>query len=477
VWVVLAALVTGGAVYLHARTSPSPPIHTEVAIEPATLPAFSSGDADYDGAYVKAMNVIASDVVGGRFIAGQSWDSLWTRDSAYSVDLGAALVQPGASKQTLYAMTQDDAKLGKVWAQDVCGHFGGWPNLTDAIVGAVGAWTISLLDEDRDFLEFGYTTTLRTLERAERDAYIAPAGLFGGCSSFMESNSAYPARYARRGDRLAKTKALSTNLLYYRGYVLAAQMGQRLGKEVSALEGKAERLKKAINDRLWMPALGYYAYFEDEEGKPEARMEGLGEALAILWKVADDAQADRILESTPTTPWGIPSQWPQYPEYRDYDAGDSHYYHNGMIWPFVQGYWAVAAASRRSLAKFDVELEHMVALSRKSDTFYEFYRPEDGTPDGSRRQLWSAAGYLAAVVQGLFGVRFEAEGLAFEPLVPSRFTALQLTGMRYRTMTLDLTVHGSGTRLATIEVDGRTQESPRVALLAGTHRIDLHMAP
>ena len=27
----------------------------------------------------------------------------------------------------------------------------------------------------------------------------------------------------------------------------------------------------------------------------------------------------------------------------NYQTGESGYYHNGMIWPFVQGYWAWAA--------------------------------------------------------------------------------------------------------------------------------------
>ena len=35
------------------------------------------------------------------------------------------------------------------WLQDKCGHFGGWPNLSDAIVGTRGAWSLYLVDGDK----------------------------------------------------------------------------------------------------------------------------------------------------------------------------------------------------------------------------------------------------------------------------------------------------------------------------------------
>ena len=55
----------------------------------------------------------------------------------------------------------------------------------------------------------------------------------------------------------------------------------------------------------------------------------------------------------------------------------AHYYHNGMIWPFVEGYWAWAAA-RAETQVFGRELDALVKLSEKNNTFMELYRPEDG---------------------------------------------------------------------------------------------------
>ncbi|WP_394828596.1 MGH1-like glycoside hydrolase domain-containing protein [Pendulispora albinea] len=438
---------------------------------------FSSGLARYDAAYAKAVSVISSDVVDGKFIAGESWAQVWTRDTSYSIDLGAGLLYPAVAKQTLLGMIENVAGIGEVWVQDRAGHFGGWPNLTDSIVGAQGAWSLYSTTGDQGLLEWSYGITVNTLARAERDVYLADAGLFGGCSSFMESNSGYPIKYMNTKTLLAKTKALSTNLLYYRGYDVAAKMGKLLGKDVRALEAKAARLKDAINLHLWQEDRGYYAYFEDENGVKETRMEGTGESFAILWGVADRRKTRAILASTPSTPSGIPSLWPQYAEWMDYTKGDADYYHNGMVWPFVQGYWGWAATKGKSASRVAHELDRIRYLSEKNDTFQEFYQPETGTPDGSRRQLWSASGYLSMVYHGLMGMSFDPDGITFAPVVPSIFERVTLDSIPYRNMTLNIRVTGSGIHVAKFYLDGRRRDDHRVpAHLTGTHRVSIRMA-
>ena len=66
---------------------------------------------------------------------------------------------------------------------------------------------------------------------------------------------------------MGKTKALSTNMLYYsdRGYKYALKMGRELGMlfddTIRGLEEKARLLKVTIQRRLWSPSLKNYAYF------------------------------------------------------------------------------------------------------------------------------------------------------------------------------------------------------------------------
>ena len=147
--------------------------------------------------------------------------------------MACALLHPDVSKKTLLGLREDVKDIGECWYQDKCGHFAGWPNLTDAIVGATGAWSLYLVTGDRELLRPIYARTINSLKRAERDAFFQDVGLFGGCSTFMESNSGYPKPYAMKGPMIAKTKALSTNLLYYRGYLVAARLAQLLGEDAA----------------------------------------------------------------------------------------------------------------------------------------------------------------------------------------------------------------------------------------------------
>lgn len=73
-----------------------------------------------------------------------------------------------------------------------------------AIVGARGAWHLYLYTGNTTFLEWAYETTYWSLRRAEQEVFHDD--LFHGCSSFMESNGGYPARFKKNGALVAKTK-------------------------------------------------------------------------------------------------------------------------------------------------------------------------------------------------------------------------------------------------------------------------------
>ena len=97
-------------------------------------------------------------------------------------------------------------------------------------MGASGAWALYLVTGDRELLRPDLRAHRPQPARAERDAFNPQLGLFSGCSTFMESNSGYPKTYAMKGPMIAKTYALSTNLLYYRGYKIAARRPQSWAK-------------------------------------------------------------------------------------------------------------------------------------------------------------------------------------------------------------------------------------------------------
>ena len=300
----------------------------------------------------------------------------------------------------------------------------------------------------------------------------------------MESDSGYPQKYSMNGTLVGKTKALSTNMLHYEGYKLGAEMANLLEKgndEIMTLNKKAEQLRDKIRSRLWSHKHGYYSYFEDENDSLMPQMEGLGEAMVLLGtEFEHDAdRIDSIFEHTPRIERGIPSLWPRFTYTKDCKCESQWiecYYHNGRIWPFVQGYWGLAAARHKRVSDFADEFENLVWLSQQRNTFAEFYEIDGTFPKVRSRQLWSDAGFLSLVCHGLFGLTFLPEGVEFHPLKPaSPFgETISLRGVRNRNMTLNIYVSGSGSNMTFVSVDGHQLHKAFIpAALKGNHIVSI----
>jgi len=149
---------------------------------------------------------------------------------------------------------------------------------------------------------------------------------------------------------------------------------------------------------------------------------------------------------------GPPVIWPQLP--------DVPIYHNRGIWPFVTAYGLLAARRVGNDAVFDHDLESLVrgaALNLSNMENFEFLSQHPLVDDGplsgpvvnSRRQLWSVAGYVGAIVRGLFGLEASQTGLRVRPFVTAqaRRTWLAhtdravLRGLTYRGVRFDITLH------------------------------------
>lgn len=465
---------------------------------------FTSGLPKYDNPFKNAKANIDTNTVtsGGStvFNAGAFWSEVWERDGSYSIEMAAGHLDPVTSKNTFTYNTEAWQGL-TTQRQDVCGHFGGWPNLTDGIVWATGAWAYYRQTGDAAFLSYAYPIVRSSLTRAEipqtSDGWIVldkTDSLYRGCSSFMESNSAYPPAFQSNQNyasmskpAVGNTKCGSTNMLYYHAWIVADSMAKLLGRSQATqdtLSARAMTIKNAINKQLWNASKGYYYYIKYQDGTTKLdRNEGLADAFAILYDIADSAQKQSILANTIPSAWGVRCQYPQDTNWMCYTKGcptsqDADYYHTGMIWPFVQGYYAWAASSQKNVAVFMNEMDKCAQLWAKTTggEFKEFYRPETGTPDGGDRQLWSAAGYISMVFHGLFGMKFDVDGIRFDPVVPDTFkNGMSLNNFVYRKDTLNMSVTGTGKYLQTFTLDG-AQTSPFFSgSMTGRHTIVMTM--
>jgi len=212
---------------------------------------------------------------------------------------------------------------------------------------------------------------------------------------------------------------------------------------------------------LWSSSKRNYAYFEDENGMLVDNNEGLGIALALLDFNDDFERNKKLIESTHTTKYGIPCLWPQF-NYSDgfEEHRISRHYHNGRLWPFVQGYWAKGMAQNREVDLFSESLKGLTTLSQQGNTFAEFYQLNGTFPDERRGQLWSATGYLSMIYHGVFGIRLELDELRFSPMkTKDLFPAqtIHLNGLRYRKMVLNIHLHGHGTAIESFALNHKKQ--------------------
>lgn len=189
-------------------------------------------------------------------------------------------------------------------------------------------------------------------------------------------------------------------------------------------------------------------------------MDSLGNLLCVLLGQAGGSHAAGMVASLPHGVYGIPCIHPQMPD-------SVPAYHNRAMWPFLEGYYAQAAAAVENESALALAVACMVRAALLCGTNKENVLLETGLDEGlllsSDSQLWSIAGMLGCFYKGLFGIRLSPDSLEFRPCVPKSFEGVhELSGLEYRGMTVDVFLQGCGHRIARCLVNG--QEAPPVLL-------------
>jgi hypothetical protein len=405
----------------------------------------------------------------GALMGGAKWQGIWTRDVSWGALLGVASIAPDDVRQSLMVKVDSSGRI----IQDT-GTGGSWPVSTDRMAWALAAWEVYAVTGDQAWLRQSYDIIRRSAEADLAVPFNPETGLFRGESSFLDwREQSYPSWMDARD--IYESLSLGTNVLHYGTYRVLAKMATALGEPSARWDSVATRVRQGINTHLWMAARGYYGQFL--YGRTyralSPRSESLGEALALIYGVAGDEQRGVLARSMPLVPFGVPSFWPY--------LGDQPPYHNAGIWPQVVGFWTWAAAEAgngaavehglgsiyRAAALFLTNKENMVAATGHFE----------GTELNSDRLIGSVGANLATVIRVLFGMRFEHDRLAFRPFVPRAYDgARTLRNFRYRGMTLEVTVHGHGSTVASATLDGIPLPRPEIpAGLTGAHTVALTM--
>lgn len=429
-------------------------------------PAFSCGvpisNTLYNLSVEEMVSLIEAD---STWRTGTLWSGVWTRDVSYSALLSLAYMNPDVTRNSLMKKVRN----GKI-VQDT-GTGGSWPVSTDRMTWTLAAWQVYLATGDKKWLEKCFDIVYQSMLQDEQVVYDPETGLVRGESSFLDwREESYP-RWMEPAD-IAQSECLGTNAVFFRANQIVARMAQLCGEKDLAVHfnEKAESIKAAINKYLWLEDKGYYGQYLYGRGNliVSPRSETLGEALCVVFGIADSARTHRIVSSVALSPYGTPAFSPQIP--------NVHPYHNNAVWPFVQAFWMQASA----VAGNQLSLEHSIASIYRAAAMYasnmENFDATTGdlnTAINSPSQLWSVAGNISVAHRILMGITLQEDGIVFRPLVPKAWEGeKKLTNFKYRKAVLDITVSGYGNKVVYCSIDGKRQKNNMIpASISGRHTV------
>jgi hypothetical protein len=200
----------------------------------------------------------------------------------------------------------------------------------------------------------------------------------------------------------------------------------------------------------------------------------LGEALCVIWNIADEQQQMEIIEKMPFTDFGVTCIFPQIPNIPPY--------HNNAIWPFVQTYftWAAAkAANEKAVLQSIANIYRPAALfATNKENFVAENGDFAGTQINSSNMLWSLSGNISLVHKVLFGMKFEDDGLSFHPFVPEALQGERaLNNFKYRNAVLNIKMNGFGNEIAIFMIDGKFSSTYLIpSTLTGEHSVEIHLS-
>jgi glycogen debranching enzyme len=167
-------------------------------------------------------------------------------------------------------------------------------------------------------------------------------------------------------------------------------------------------LKRIDTELVERPFYLPYVAFRDYAD----RFDTLGNLLAILLGVADEAKTARILDYIHGV--GLDDPYPVRALYPPIGPGDRdwreyyrvrnlnlpHHYHNGGAWPFIGGLYVAALVRASRHEDATRQLDRLTAMNRLGRShewgFNEWFHGASGRPMGYDGQSWSTAMYLYA---------------------------------------------------------------------------------
>lgn len=377
-------------------------------------------------ATVAAERVLArSFSVRGMTASSQGYPEVWARDTVITF-LGAGLSRDPQRLQGLrlsletLARHQDPHGQIPIHVRVADGH-AEYMNSTDSAPWwVIGCCWYATLSGDRAWLAGQAEAIARSLAWCDmRDGHRVGLMIAGECEDWADllSNRGY---------------VLFPNVLWHAALGLAAK-ALPTHPAAAGWAAQAVQVRAAIQSWLWVRPEHRADDTSHYLGRAKAaitlrarpyflpwmnlfefghRCDTAGNLLAILCGVADDDQADQILDFIRNVgldrPFPVKALYPPIlpgePDWRSYHGiwshNQPHHYHNGGIWPWIGGAYVAALVRRGRRDQARTELERLAASLRQGRLepweCNEFLHGESGGALGAQWQAWSAGMFIYA---------------------------------------------------------------------------------
>lgn len=423
--------------------------------KPSGLFVYTSEQPLADAVYNMSMEQVEN------FLAtGATGDSrLLNHERCYYIDLALAMIAPERSKQILRQMTENGCIAGADQSPMLGGHH----------IWAEAAWQVYLATGDKSWLKEAHQIILNTLKKEEFIDLSGDKKLVHGSAPFLSVEAYYPQWMDERD--LISTYSLDENLMVCRTYTVLYEMGDELGL-INEYNRTADHLKDVVNSALWNEthsSYSQYTYGSIYQAQ-SPRCDNLGQALSVLWNIADDNRAETLIEDTPITHYGVTAIYPC--------VVDSFQHLGTLSMPLLQAYWNMAAAkvSNTNMLRrgFGVMLRAQ-ALAASCNVTVD---ATTGDIDiGGRYATANAVANLAMALRVVAGIRLLPGGFELAPCVPQGYKGTKLLkNFKYRNASYDISIKGCGNDFKSISLDGKQQEINFIdADITGHHTIEIVM--
>lgn len=404
---------------------------------------------------VNAISALSASIVGNR----SNLNFATSSDLYDAIGMTLAYIDPEFSMQQLKQRVKDGVITGT--ESDF------YPAFNNRLAWTNAAWKVYNVTGNKSWLKYAYEVSVATLEQEQDIAFYNRDWLVRGCpSDFTPLVEALP--MWMDGSDVFSTFTLNNNVETAAALRIMGEMAEELGLEDERYEQLGHDLKATTNAELWNERHGQYAamVYGQSCDLHSPCSDNRAQALAVLWGIADeDDRASTLIEKTAITHCGVNNFYPARNHSTDPCLTE-------MSWGLTQGLWNLAAAHVEN----ENALRRGLAALWRAQALYSTLIVNDGN---SNMDVTCAVSTMAMTHRVIAGMKFDPEGIEFEPFVPSCLAGdKKISGFNYRDGTLDITVKGTGNRVDHIMLDDKRIDDNFIGAekLKGHHSIVITMS-